>query len=200
MHRISHILFACTTIFFSMGSSVAQDKERTYEFDLDKSTITWVGRKADQKFSGSMKLQSGYITFNDAELTQAVIFADVQSINCKDCGNQENASDILEYVKSKDFLNVSNMDFATFKLYKASKIEDSKDGNYRIEGNLTIIAYSNVISMPVTILEKKDKIFLEGKLSMNRSLWKLNDPKNSDPSTHIGQTIDLYLNFEGEKK
>lgn len=92
------------------------------------------------------------------------------------------------------------MDFATFKLYKASKMEDSKNGNYRIEGNLTIIAYSNVISLPVTILEKKDKIYLEGKMSINRSLWKLNDPKNSEESEHIGQTIDLFLNFEGELK
>lgn len=197
----SKFLFIVTyiSILFTSNLTSAQKGERNYDFSVEKSIITWVAKKGDDKYTGSMKIKNGYIIFNDGELQQAVLFANVQSIDCKECGSQEDAQKIMEFVKSANFLNTKNMDYATFKLFKSSKLENSKDGNYRIEGNLTIIGYSNTVSMPVMILEKKDKVYLEGKISLNRTLWKLNDPDNSEME-HIGHTIELYLNLEGELK
>lgn len=196
-----NILFIATfiSILFTSNPTSGQKGERNYEFSVEKSVITWLARKGELKYSGSMKIKNGYIIFNNDELQQAVLFANARSIDCKECGSQEDAEKIMEFVKSANFLNTKNMDYATFKLYKSSKLENSKDGNYRIEGNLTIIGYSNTVSMPVMILEKKDKIYLEGKISLNRTLWNLNDPEDTEKE-HIGHTIELYLNLEGELK
>ena len=186
-------------ILILIGSNLtyAQKGERNYKFSVEKSLITWIAKKGEVKYSGSMKIKDGYIIFNNDDLQQAVLFANVQSIDCKECGSQEDAAKIMEFVRSSNFLNTKNMDYASFKLFKASKLENSKDGNYRIEGNLTIIGYSNTVGMAVMISEKKDKIYLEGKISLNRTLWKLNDPENSEIE-HIGHTVELFLNLEGE--
>jgi len=187
-------------LFFFSFQIKAQKGERKYEFTPEKSTITWTGTKGEDKYSGKLNIKEGYIVLNGEKLSQAVLFADVTTIDCKSCGDAETAREILEFIRSKDFLNVQNMDFAVFKMYKASKVAESKDNEYRMEGNLTIIGYSNTISIPVIIVEKKDKIYVEGKLSMNRALWNLNNPKDSERTVQIDQTIELYFNLEGEIK
>jgi polyisoprenoid-binding protein YceI len=199
--KISLTTLLLTAFLFSVSFETnAQKGERKYVFTPEKSSITWTGDRGDDEFSGKLKVKEGYITFNDEEMSQAVIFADVQSIDCKSCGDAEKARDILEYIQSKEFLNVETMDFAVFKMYKSSKVGDGKDRTYRIEGDLTIIGYSNTISIPVVVVEKKKKVYIEGKLSMNRSLWNLNNPKDSEIKEHIEQTIDLYFKLEGEIK
>ena len=177
-----------------------QRGDKSYKLSTEKSSLTWVARNPDQKFSGTFKIKEGNVVLGEKELKEAVLFVDAQSFSCSDCGNRETAEKLTEFVKSKEFLNSSAMDFAVFKMYKSESMENSKDGNYRMEGALTIIGYTNNISLPVMILEKKDKIYVEGKITLNRSLWHLNNPKDYDPKTLIDQTIELYINLEGEKK
>lgn len=187
-------------LIFNSQFIQAQKGKRNYEFTPEKSTITWVGNKGEEKYSGKLKLKSGYLSLNNEELTQVVVFADVQSIDCKTCGDAESAKKLLEFMRSAEFLNVQTMDFAVFKMYKSSKIENTEDGSYRVQGVLTIIGYSNEISIPVTIIEKKKKVYVEGRLSMNRALWNLNNPTDSEVTEHIDLTIELFLKLEGEIK
>lgn len=197
------ILFNLVLIVLTLNvnnRAYSQEENRRYELLPEKSKFTWVGHKEEKSFSGTFSLKSGYIEFEDEELTQAVVFADMSTIKCDDCGEQEEARKLMEFVKSNAFLNVDNMDFSVFKMYKSAKMPDSKDGNYRLEGALTIIGYTNNISLPVMVLEKKEKVYVEGKITMNRSLWKLNNPAEGKPEDYIGQTIELYVNLEGEKK
>ena len=177
----------------------AQKGEISYELSKEKSSLTWSARNQQQKFSGKMKIKEGKIVMKDKELSQAVLFVNAQSFICSDCGDPETAKKLSEFVKSSDFLNSEAMDFAVFKMYKSESIDNSKDGNYRIEGALTIKGYSNNISLPVMLLEKKDKIYIEGSVTLNRSLWHLDNPKDYDPNAVIDQTVELFFNLEGEK-
>jgi polyisoprenoid-binding protein YceI len=199
--KISIILVAFSAVLFLRPSQVmAQNDLRNYELDEAKSIVTWSAKLENEKFSGQFKIKNGYLNFAEKELSEGVVFVNTQSITCKECRDSETARKILEFITSDDFLKSQKMDFAVFKMYKSDILENSKDGNYRIEGALTIIGYSNTISLPVTILEKKGRVYLDGKLTINRALWELNNPKGSNPEQHIGQTIELYIHLEGALK
>ena len=184
---------------FSVLNAIAQKGERKYLLDESKSSVNWSSTRGDENYSGKFKIKEGYVSFNDDELTQAVVFVNAQSLECKNCGDQESSKKMLEYARSAEFLNVQVMDFAVFKMYKSEKIENEDDYNYRIEGQLTIIAYAQTVSLPVVIEEKKGKISIEGKLSINRSLWHLENPSDGNPELYLDQTIDLYITLVGEK-
>ena len=198
----SYIVSAVLFIFLLNISidSDAQSDDRQYELIPEKSVITWVAKNEATKFTGTIKIKNGYLNFNQEMLSEAVVFANCKSITCTDCGKTETAKKLTDFIRSSEFLNVDNMDYAVFKMNKATVIENSKDGNFRLDGELTIIGYSNVISINVTISEKKDHVYVEGKLSLNRALWHLNNPSDEDQKSAIEQTIDLYLNLEGELK
>ena len=195
-------LFSLTLIFLNIQlySQEIKIDERNYELSIEKSSISWVARNETEKFSGTLKIKEGAVTLIGDELQKAIVFANISSINCKECGDSELSQKILKYILSPEFLDAQKMDFAVFKMYQSSVLHNSKDGNFRVEGALTIKGYSNNISLPATILEKKKKIYLDGSFTMNRSLWELSNPKDSEQKNLIGQTIEIYIHLEGELK
>lgn len=180
-------------------SAHPQDAERNFELAADRSSVTWKAAKGKESYEGKIRLKSGYVTMKDNQLSQLVVFADCQSITCQKCGDAENASKIMEFVKSPAFLNVQNMDFAVFKMYKSEATGKEGDGKFNVEGNLTIIGYSNTISLPVTIAEKKGKLYGEAVFKFNRTLWNLND-NVADRKEAIDPVISLYIHLEGDPK
>ncbi len=176
----------------------AQEGERNYELSTEKSKITWKGQRGDEPFSGKLKIREGYIQLKDDDLTQTVVFADMGSIDCKSCGDQETSEDIMIYARSKRFLNVDVMSFATFKMFKSEKYKGEDDYDYQIEGQLTIIGYSQTITIPVSVKEKKGKIYAQGDFTLNRALWNLNNPTIENPELYMDQTIMLNIYLEGD--
>ena len=180
-----------------MASSMifAQNSEIKYDLSKSESLIKWMTKDANSEYSGSMKLKSGFITMNEKEVVSAVVYVDTKSIKCGKCGDQNQAQKLIEFIKSSVFLNAGNMDYAVFKMYESKVLGKSKDGNYLIKGNLTIIAYSNEVSFPVFIEVKKGKLTAEGNFSINRDLWNLKNPEEKEEERVHSMESKVVLSF-----
>ena len=186
--------------FYLFSISQAQNQERKYSFDLNKSVIKWVVSQGEDEYTGTLRLkENGYILMNDKTLSQVVVFVDSKSIECVKCGNEEDSKKLIKFIKSSKFLNVMNMDYAAFKMLNQEALTDSKDGNFNVEGSLSIKGYTNNVSFPVFLELKKEKIMAKGSIPLNRMLWNLKDPVEEDGKLiyHMDAMVQLYFNLEG---
>jgi polyisoprenoid-binding protein YceI len=174
--------------------SLAQKTEVRYNLSSKESQINWMAKDANSEYSGSMKVKNGYVTLKDKKVTSAVVFVDSKSFECTKCGSAENAQKLTEFIKSSKFLNTDNMDYAVFKMYESKPLENSKDGNYFIKGNLSIIAFSNEISFPVFMEVKKGKLIIEGSFPINRDIWNLKNPVEKDETVYSMES-KIVLSF-----
>lgn len=176
-----------------------QDKIKKYELNLSKSYLKWVASDGEEnEYTGTFDLKSGYVMLADEALDQLVVFVNMQSFECRKCESNEAAQKITQYVKSEPFFNSRNMDFATFKMYESSPLENDKNGNFRIKGQLTIKGYTHDVELPVMITTEKDKLTGDGGFTMNRRLWKLDNPTDNEKVYSMSYTVKLLVHLEGE--
>lgn len=138
---------------------------RTVAVNTQKSNIKWTGKKVSGKHFGSVKFNSGKISFdNKGVLTSADFKVDMRTINTEDIsGEWKDKLDI--HLKDGDFFNVKTHKFASLKLQKVL----SKKGNtYHVQSNLTIKGKTLPVKFKVTIAGDKSKK-LTGKLNFDRT-------------------------------
>ena len=188
------------SLFYFISISQVSNKDRKYTFDLNKSVIKWVISQGEDEFTGTLRLkEGGYILMDDTILSQVVVFVDSRSITCVKCGNAEDAKKFIDFIKSPKFLNVLNMDYAVFKMFKQEVLTDSKEGNFNVEGRLSIKGFSNNVRFPIFLEIKKEKIMATGTIPINRLLWDLKDPVEEDGKLiyHMDGMVKLYFKVEG---
>ena len=126
------ILIASTLFLMFTSAALAQKHAERFTLNLGKSYVKWVTNQAEEVFTGTFKMKDGYVEMKDGDLVQLVVFVDMQSFECEKCLDNETGQKIVEYVRSEAFFNSAQMDYAVFKMYEHSILENSKDGNFRV--------------------------------------------------------------------
>ena len=83
-------------------------------------------------------------------------------------------------------------------MLKSNSLKDSKEGNYFIEGQLTIKGYSNAVSFPILMEIKGEQLFATASVPLNRSLWELKEPLNEEGNLiyNMDGMVNLDINIE----
>lgn len=114
-------------------SSFAADKK--VEVDAAGSKIVYVGKKVTGEHTGSVKIQSGTLTFAKDALTGGTIVADMTSITVTDITDNEYIKKFLEHMASDDFFSTAKNKTATLVVKSAKKVSGNK---YSVTADLTI--------------------------------------------------------------
>ncbi|MFM8371116.1 MAG: YceI family protein, partial [Bacteroidota bacterium] len=94
-------------IFFLLISAfVTSAQAQTYTVNTASSAIVWKGYKVTGEHTGTVKIQSGKLSFNNGVLTGGDFTIDMNSINNTDLEG-EWAGKLVGHLKSDDFLGVS---------------------------------------------------------------------------------------------
>lgn len=117
--------------------------------DVEKSTITWSGKKVTGQHQGTIALKSGMLKFDGNTLTGGTFVIDMTSLLNTDL--QGGGKTKLEgHLKSDDFFGVANHPTATLDITNAKK----QNGNtYAVTGNLSIKGITNPISFNMDVNE-----------------------------------------------
>ena len=126
-------LLALLLIVFSSYSFTNILLEET-EINLDESTITWKGYKVTGSHEGTIKFNSGILTFNDGTLVDGAFSMDMNSIKCTDLQG-DSARNLEGHLKSKDFFETENHPNAILQF---KEVTMNGENNYRVKGDLTI--------------------------------------------------------------
>ncbi len=137
-----------------------------YTVDAGASSIVWTGYKVTGKHTGTVKVQSGNLTFDNGTLTGGTFTIDMTSIKCTDLEG-EWADKLVGHLKSDDFFGVTK--YPTSKFVITRVIPQDTKGNYKILGNLTIKEKTKEVKFLGSAVENGGVINASGKLVLDRS-------------------------------
>lgn len=163
-------------------------KTITYKVDLEKSALTWTGKKLTGSHSGSINLKSGTLAFSGKKLIEGGFIIDMNSI--KDADKSEG---LEKHLKADDFFGTDKFPTSSFVI---KKITNTNANTVNITGNLTIKGVSNSITFPATVAWAADGSVIANadKITIDRTKWGIKY-KSKSVFTDLGDKF-IYDDFE----
>ncbi len=155
------LLFLATALIL-FGNGYSQTK---LSADTEKSKLTWLGEKVTGQHTGTIRLQSGWITWQDNNIVGGEFNIDMRSLK------DDDASEKLEgHLKSDDFFGVEK--FPLSKLIITGSTSFDK-GNGVVRGILTIKGISNPIEFKATSQKKEDGVWFFANIIVDRTKYNV---------------------------
>lgn len=143
-------LLVLVTMFLGWMNPNPTKDVKTMSVDVSSSQVVWKGYKVTGEHTGSVKIKSGDLTMENGTLTGGTFVIDMKSITCTDLEGEWREK-LVGHLNSEDFFNTASFPTATLKI--ARVIPQDTQGNYKVQGNLTIKG----ITKPVKFFAKVDK-------------------------------------------
>lgn len=135
--------------------------------DVEKSTITWVGKKVTGQHNGTIKLKEGALNMTDGKLSGGSFVIDMSSITNLDMAGKEGAGKLEGHLKSEDFFNVAEHSTATLTI--TDVVHRGTDGSYKVIGDLTIKGITKPVKFNTQIVEEGGMQVASADITVDRS-------------------------------
>lgn len=183
-------LFALSALIMSCNNSdkktetseageVAEITGTTYTVQPEDSKIMWNAAKVTGKHNGTVDVQGGTIAFEDDVLKSGNFTIDMMSINVMDLEGdyKKNLEAHLKGTneeKQTDFFNAVDYPTAKFEITKATILKNNPEGNYIINGNLTIKDITKQISFKAQVDQNNGMVKVTTpEFSLDRTEWDI---------------------------
>ena len=135
---------------------------QTYNVDIDKSNVEWIGKKATGSHNGIILIKKGHITLDkDNKITDGEFILDMESISCTDLTGSKKAS-LDGHLMDADFFNTEKFPTAKFTITNSSKD--------KINGTLTIKDITHNISFKY---ENNSRLTYEAEIIVDRTKYNV---------------------------
>ena len=158
-------LLALASLFlFAFTNSLEQE---TIEINTEESIVTWKGYKVTGEHSGTIKLKSGSLVFNDGDkLAGGSFVIDMTTITNTDLEGDYKGK-LEGHLKSADFFGVEK--YPTAKLEITQVVERGKPGDYKIVANLTIKETTKEIKFNANVNKYDSVVKSSANITIDRS-------------------------------
>ncbi len=157
-------------VSIALATSVFATKPSDYKINVAKSTLGWLGKKVTGQHSGNIKLASGNVTVDGANVTGGMFTIDMNTITCTDLKAEEGADKLVGHLKAADFFDTEKNKTATFEIVKTTL---RKDGQFDVTGKLTIKGITNEITFPASIKNTGKAMAMVGKITVDRTKFDI---------------------------
>ncbi|MGV8877861.1 MAG: YceI family protein [Sphingobacteriaceae bacterium] len=130
-----------------MAFTIRIQQTETYNADVQKSNIEWIGRKVLGKHYGNLKLTSGVIYTVENVPADGNFIINMKSITNTDLTDEGYREKLIKYLKSEDFFSIGKNPTASFQVIRISGVGA---GKINVEGRLTIKGIANEVDFPAT--------------------------------------------------
>jgi polyisoprenoid-binding protein YceI len=155
------LLFIALTTFVS-AISFSQTKMSA---DTSKTTLAWLGEKVTGQHTGTIKLQSGWISFIDNKIVSGEFAIDMNTIK-ESTGN----SRLEGHLKSDDFFSAAKFPTASLVITGSDSFEK---GTAQVRGTLTIKGITNPIEFRSNLQKKDDGLWFYSNIIVDRSKYNI---------------------------
>jgi polyisoprenoid-binding protein YceI len=133
--------------------------------DNDKTTLNWLGEKVTGQHTGTIKLQSGWLTMKENKIVSGEFLIDMATLK-----ESENNERFEGHLKSADFFDVAKFPTANLVL----KSSDSFDkGSALVKAELTIKGVTNPIEFKAAMQKKDDGSWFFTNITIDRTKWNI---------------------------
>lgn len=166
------------------------NKNEMKTIKTSESAANWTGKKFGGSHTGTIKLSSGTLEFEDSDLVGGNFVIDMSSIDVTDLTG-ENKGKLEGHLESEDFFNTQSHPKATLNF---TDVKKKTDGIYTVTSDLTIKDKTNPLIFDLTV----DATTATTKLVIDRSKY---DVKYGSKSFFSGLGDNfIYDDFEVDVK
>lgn len=140
----------------------AQEK---FTADRDKTTLSWLGEKVMGQHTGTVKLLSGWINWQNNIITAGEFLIDMKTIK-----DDDNSARLEGHLKSDDFFGVDK--FPVSKLVITGS-ESFEKGTAVVKGNLTIKETTLPVEFKATIQKSEEGMWFYSNIIVDRSKYNV---------------------------
>lgn len=140
-----------------------------FNIQPESSTVNWTGKKVSGLHTGTINLQSGYLTFDNKELTGGEMVIDMTSIRISDIADESLYKAFFDHLNHDDFFSVNQFKTAKLVIIKGEEIK----GKYHITGDLTIKNISHPVNFVASIEVFTDFLHSLGDMVIDRTLYDI---------------------------
>jgi len=154
------LLFTLASLFFT--NAEAQTKLTA---DTEKTELVWLAEKVTGQHTGTVKLKSGWLDWQNNKITSGEFIIDMTSLN-----ESENNERFEGHMRSDDFFSIDK--FPTAKLAISASGSFDK-GSGEVFGSLTIKDITNPISFKAVMQKKDDGTWFFANIIIDRTKFDI---------------------------
>lgn len=140
----------------------AQDK---FIADNDKTTLSWLGEKVLGQHTGTVKLLSGWLNWQDNRIPAGEFLIDMKSIK-----DDDNSTRLEGHLKSDDFFGVEKFPVSRLVITGSESFEN---GTALVRGNLTIKETTLHVEFKSTIQKSDEGMWFYSNIIVDRSKYNV---------------------------
>jgi len=133
--------------------------------DTTKTKLLWLGEKVTGQHTGTINLQSGWLTWQDNKITSGEF--DINMASLKDT---ENNKMLIGHLKSDDFFGVVKYPLAKLVITGSTPFDK---GSGIVTGILTIKDITNPIEFKATTQKKDDGTWFFANITIDRTKYNI---------------------------
>lgn len=133
--------------------------------DAKNTRLEWLGEKILGKHPGTINLQSGWLIWENNQITSGEFLIDMKTIK-----SDEGLTRLEEHLRSDDFFSVNK--FPVSKLIITGS-DDFDKGTATVRGNLTIKGITNPFEFTATRQEKEDGTWFYANITIDRTRYNV---------------------------
>lgn len=164
---------------------------KNFEIVSAQSNIDWTGKKVTGAHNGTIAIKEGTLTLNNGQLSGGNFVIDTTSIKILDITDPDTNAQFAGHLFSADFFATDQFPAASFDI---TRIDQVKDGDHLITGNLTIKGITHPLSFPAEVKASPDQITASGKIIVDRTKYDMKF-RSGNFFTNLGDTL-IYNEFE----
>lgn len=177
-----------------LNESPEEEKETVlidgeYELDLSNSFLNWEASRLLSGHKGQVSLLGATINIENSLINPTEFRVDMNTISDVD-GNEN----LVKHLKSADFFDVENNPESVITINSINSLDD--EGNYLIDGDLTIKGITNPVSFPAKIYLENGDLKALAEFSIDRTLWDIKYQSASIFSDLGDKAIKDLINFK----
>jgi polyisoprenoid-binding protein YceI len=133
--------------------------------DTAKTRLNWLGEKVTGQHTGTIKLQSGWLTFSENKIVSGEFLIDMASLKESD-GNTR----LEGHLKSDDFFSAGKFPVSKLVLKGSDSFEK---GSAVVRGELTIKGVTNPIEFKAAMQKKDDGTWFYANIVIDRTKYNI---------------------------
>jgi polyisoprenoid-binding protein YceI len=140
----------------------AQDK---YTADTVQTKLFWLGEKVTGQHTGTINLQSGWLTWEDNKIVSGEFYIDMKSLKESEANER-----LMSHLKSDDFFGVEKFPVSRLVITGSTPFDK---GTGVITGTLTIKGITNPIEFKASIQKKDDGLWFFANIIIDRTKYDI---------------------------
>jgi polyisoprenoid-binding protein YceI len=133
--------------------------------DTAKTKLNWLGEKVTGQHTGTIKLQSGWLTFADNKIVSGEFLIDMATLK-----DGEGNTRLEGHLKSDDFFSVTKFPVSKLVLKGSESFEK---GSAVVKGDLTIKGVTNPIEFKAAMQKKDDGTWFYANIVIDRTKYSI---------------------------